>query len=63
MQVNFKDRAAKRAKLSRDEIFVLDTEVLPTARRWLDIPGLRDQAISTLNFWGEAVPDGMEAAA
>ena len=49
-----------RASLSFDEREILDTRVLPTARRWLrQYPGLRDHAISTLNYWGEPLVDDM----
>lgn len=44
----------ERASLSRDELYALDERVLPTARRWLGIPGLREHAEKTLAHWGEA---------
>lgn len=43
-----------RNRLSRDELLLLDNEVLPTARRWLNIPGLASHAKQTLTYWGEA---------
>lgn len=46
-------KAGDRQSLSFDEQAILEDKILPTARRWLTIPGLRDQAIRTLEFWGE----------
>lgn len=43
-----------RSKLSHDELRLLETQVLPTARAWLDIPGLRQHGRQTLEYWGEA---------
>lgn len=43
-----------RSRLSQDEAFILDTKVLPTARRWLSMPGLDRHAMQTLTYWGEA---------
>ena len=48
------DRGDK-AKLSFDERELLETKVLPTARRWLSIPGLSEHGAQTLAFWGEEV--------
>lgn len=47
-----------RNGLSFDELRILDEQVLPTARRWLAMPGLDEHAIKTLDYWGEsyAVP-------
>lgn len=42
-----------RSKLSFDQLVLLEDKVLPTARRWLGIPGLRDHAEQTLAYWGE----------
>lgn len=42
-----------RADLTPDELALLDGKIIPTARRWLDIPGLRDQGKRTLAYWGE----------
>lgn len=47
-------RRGDRSKLSFDEQNLLDTKVLPTARRWLSIPNLRDHGKRTLEFWGES---------
>lgn len=44
----------ERGNLSRDELYTLEARVLPTARRWLGIPGLREHAEKTLAHWGEA---------
>lgn len=43
-----------RSALSPDELFILDTKVLPTARRWLAMPGLDAHAMQTLDYWGES---------
>lgn len=43
-----------RDGLTYDELQLLNEKVLPTAKRWLQIPGLRDYAESTLRYWGEA---------
>lgn len=40
------------AGLSFDERAILEDRIIPTARRWLDIPGLRDQGEMTLAYWG-----------
>lgn len=48
-----KDANDKRAELSLDERELLETKILPTARRWLDIPGLREHGEKTLAHWGE----------
>ena len=46
-----------RTKLSLDEQRLLDDEILPTARRWLEEkPGLARHAMKVLAFWGEAIP-------
>lgn len=44
-----------RDGLSRDDLHLLETKILPTARRWLGIPGLADQGRQTLEHWGESV--------
>lgn len=43
-----------RAKLTPDERALLDEKVLPTARKWLRMPGLADQGRRTLSYWGES---------
>ncbi len=42
-----------RNALSPDERFILEDKVLPTARRWLSMPGLDVHAMQTLDYWGE----------
>ena len=44
-----------RASLTHDELVLLETEILPGARRWLDIPGLEDHGKQTLAYWGERI--------
>ncbi len=39
--------------LSYDEMAILETRVLPTAKRWLTIPGLADHGEKTVEYWGE----------
>lgn len=41
-----------RAKLTYDELELLEDSVLPTARRWLGIPGLEQFGRNTLEYWG-----------
>ena len=43
-----------RNQLSPDELHILEMRVLPTARRWLSMPGLEHHARQTLAYWGEA---------
>jgi hypothetical protein len=40
--------------LSRSELALLEDTILPTARRWLTIPGLAEHGRKTLEYWGEA---------
>jgi hypothetical protein len=42
-----------RSSLTHDELELLEGNILPTARRWLKIPALRDHARQTLAHWGE----------
>lgn len=42
-----------RENLSFDELKLLDDNILPTARRWLGIPGLAEQGKRILESWGE----------
>lgn len=42
-----------RSKLTYDELGALENKILPTARRWLTIPALREHGEKTLDFWGE----------
>lgn len=51
------DQTAKprgdRSALSYDGRQLLEEKVLPTAKRWLRDPALRQSGKSTLEFWGE----------
>ncbi len=42
-----------RTTLTPDERNILENQVLPTARRWLSMPGLDVHAMQTLDYWGE----------
>ncbi|MCP4206696.1 MAG: hypothetical protein GY767_06580 [Shimia sp.] len=42
-----------RERLTHDEKRFLSDRVLPTAKRWLTIPGLADHGKKTLEFWEE----------
>ena len=44
----------RKANLSRDKQDLLYNQILPTARRWLQIPGLKEQGQRTLEYWGES---------
>lgn len=46
------NRGAKE-NLTLDQRALLDTKILPTARRWTQIPGLKDLGENTLAYWGE----------
>lgn len=48
-----------RQELNFDHRELLETKILPTARRWLGIPALAGKGATTLAFWGEdiTVPD------
>jgi hypothetical protein len=49
-----------RDALDSHERQKLEHQVIPTARRWLrQFPGLRQHAISTLQYWGEPLEDDM----
>ena len=43
-----------RSKLSFDQRALLDDQIIPTARRWLKIPGLAEHGRKTLEYWGES---------
>lgn len=45
--------SGNKNSLSMDERHLLENKILPTARRWLGTPALRDHGISTLAYWGE----------
>lgn len=49
MQIKYGDKST----LNIDQRDLLENTILPTARRWLDIPGLAHHGASTLMFWGE----------
>ena len=52
------DASNPRIGLSPMELTILDTQVLPTARRWLRLsPDLAKHAIQALNYWGEPLVD------
>ena len=52
-----------RSTLSHDELHLLDTKILPTARDWVrNIPGLRGHGENTLAYWGEKSPSAEDAA-
>lgn len=42
-----------REGLTFDQRDLLENQILPTARRWLRIPGLADHAKQALAYWGE----------
>lgn len=43
-----------KLKLSHDQLFKLENEILQTARRWVrEIPGLANHGRQTLAYWGE----------
>ena len=51
-------QGGERDTLDSIQLQVLQTQVIPTARRWLRLyPGLREHAISTLEYWGEELKD------
>lgn len=43
-----------RNGLSFPDLQLLEDKIIPTARRWLQIPGLRQHGMQTLHYWGEA---------
>lgn len=47
-------KGGDKSTLTFDEIELLETKLIPTARRWLDIPDLRDHGRQFLDHWGEA---------
>lgn len=42
-----------RTALNFNQRELLENTILPTARRWLRVPGLKDQGLKTLAYWGE----------
>ena len=43
-----------KTELTHDELYILESQIIPTARRWLEIPGLAASGRQTLEYWGEA---------
>jgi len=53
----FQPAMGNRNTLTRDQLFLLDDQVLPTARKWVrEYPGLADHGRQTLAYWGETPP-------
>lgn len=52
----FAPQQGNKATLSFADLELVETKIIPTARRWLDIPPLRDHAVQTLTYWGEPIP-------
>lgn len=59
----FQPQSGDRMLLNFSDRELLETKVLPTARRWLGISGLRDHGEATLKFWGESIPPRSGGAA
>lgn len=55
-------KGGDRNALTFDEQQTLQDRILPTAREWLHVPGLRQHGIQTLEFWGESIEAYREAA-
>jgi hypothetical protein len=54
---DFLHAVGNKASLSLTDRELLETKILPTARRWCEaIPSLRHHGIKTLAYWGEAIP-------
>lgn len=47
----------ERGMLTAAELDHLENQILPTARRWLSVHGLRQHAVQTLAYWGEDIPE------
>ncbi|WP_156025866.1 hypothetical protein [Sulfitobacter sp. 20_GPM-1509m] len=58
MDGQFTPPQGNRQSLTYDQRDLLENTVLPTARRWLKIPGLESQAKTTLAYWGEDLRSG-----
>ena len=39
--------------LTHDELVLLEGKILPTARRWVAMPGLAAHGMQTRTYWGE----------
>ena len=53
MKDNHEAPKGDRSKLNFDKLDILENQILPTARRWLKIPGLKEHGQRTLDYWGE----------
>jgi len=54
----FQPQGGDRQALSFEQRELLENTVLPAARRWLRIPGLKRQGETTLAYWGEPFAEG-----
>lgn len=52
-KTEFQPNMGDKSTLTRDELELLETKILPTARRWLTIPSLAEHGRQTLDYWGE----------
>ncbi len=52
-QGNKEASTGDKSELTADQLHLLENKILPTARRWLDIPDLREHGEKTLAYWGE----------
>jgi hypothetical protein len=54
------DKGGDRYTLSGKELSILESQTIPTAKRWLRLfPNLRSHALSTLQYWHEPLVDDM----
>ena len=57
MKDGFTPKQGDRSKLSSNELHVLDLQVLPTARQWVENypvgSSLHGHGMTTLAYWGE----------
>lgn len=54
---NFQPVQGNRNALTFDQREILESEVLPTARKWVrEYPSLRSHGRQTLAYWGEEAP-------
>lgn len=49
----FQPQGGNHETLTFDQRELLENTVLPTARKWLKMPGLQKHGESTLAYWGE----------
>ena len=55
---DFQPQQGDKSRLKRDELTLLETKILPTARKWLrTFPNLAHHAVQTLTYWGEELVD------